>query len=297
MERPAPSLRAMTTESRETDRDRRGSRIVALVDASRSSQAALEAAADLAARRGMELHALFVEEAALLRSAAYPFTQEIGAVSGTTRRFEVAEVEARLHWQVERVRHLLARIRTSRQVEHVFSVRRGVVCREVLSLAGPEDWLILGRVGWSATARTLGSTARRLIREAHGTVVLWNAGRLATEGTVAVLLDDAGQDPAALDTACALARESDRPLTVICPPLEDRAAAAARDRILARHLAGRRIEARQVEPEITEPGGLARVLREMNAAELVLGRSCRLMRDPEVDTILETLPMPVTITR
>ena len=54
-------------------------RVLALLDASRHSLAALTAAVNLASLRHAELVALYVEDMDLLRCAAFPFSCEIGA--------------------------------------------------------------------------------------------------------------------------------------------------------------------------------------------------------------------------
>ncbi|MFY0990181.1 universal stress protein [Halomonas sp. C05BenzN] len=150
-------------------------RVLALLDASRQSLAALSAAVDLAASRQAELVALFVEDIDLLASAGFPFSREVGAQSGLSRPLSPEAVEASLARQVKRATQALAEAVAGRQVRHRFQVSRGRVASEALALAGPGDLLVLGKAGLSGQwGVRLGSTSRALILEAPCTVIIWD---------------------------------------------------------------------------------------------------------------------------
>ena len=68
-------------------------RVLILLDGSRLSLAALEAAAEIAAARNAEVLGIFVEEINLLRAAGYGFAQEVGGSSGLARPLETAALE------------------------------------------------------------------------------------------------------------------------------------------------------------------------------------------------------------
>lgn len=150
-------------------------RVLALLDASRHSLAALAAAVELASRRQVELVALYVEDIDLLRCAAFPFSCEIGAQSGLTRPLTADSLETSIARQLQRVQQALSGAVAGRRLRHRLEVSRGQVTRAALSLARADDVLVLGKAGSSERWGTrLGSTSRRLIMEAPCTVLLWD---------------------------------------------------------------------------------------------------------------------------
>ncbi|WP_187774599.1 universal stress protein [Billgrantia pellis] len=152
-----------------------GARVLALLDASRHSLAALAVAVDLASRQQAELVALYVEDTNLLACAAFPFSCEIGSQSGTTRPLTHASLEATHARQLQRVNRALSAAVAGRHVRHRLDVRRGQVASEALTRAGPADVLVMGKAGATERwGRRLGSTSRRLILEAPCAVLLWD---------------------------------------------------------------------------------------------------------------------------
>ncbi|MGR4068020.1 universal stress protein [Billgrantia sp. C5P2] len=150
-------------------------RVLALLDASRHSLAALAAAVDLASQRHVELVALYVEDLDLLRCAAFPFSCEIGAQSGLTRPLTPDSLENSIAHQLQRVQQALAEAVAGRDLRHRLEVSRGQIAVEALTKAGPGDVLVLGKAGTSERwEKRLGSTSRRLILEAPCSVLLWD---------------------------------------------------------------------------------------------------------------------------
>ena len=271
-------------------------RVLLLADASRPSLAALEAAVDLAVHRRAELHAVFVEETALLRGAGFAFAREVGALSGTTRPIEASAVEARLRRQAERVRLALEEAVAGRGISHSLSVRRGNVLREVLTLAGPHDLLVLGRIGWSAIpGRGLGSTARALLRQAPGSLLLWTVNPRHLEGSVVAWVDNAEAATDILAEAAATARHRRRPLTVLLPTPDSGTSPATRDRTVADWLARTGVDATVRKLPALDPTTVARTLRAERCAELLISRRSRLMTGLAAEATLDTLNLPVTV--
>lgn len=272
-------------------------RILVLLDASRPSLAALEAALELAARRQDELHAVFVEETDLLRCAGLTFTREVGATTGAARPLDTATLRTRLRRHAERTWRTLAQAAAARGVRHRLSVRRGTVLSEALNLTGPDDLIILGRIGWSAApGRRLGSTARALVREAPGRVLLWTP-RPADEGPLLVLVDTFESSGDTLAVAASHARQHTRELILLLIPLEDEDAVRARDRAVENWLAGLDYPAEVRRLNSATPRALAHALRQERGAELVLSRRSRLLQGRDGEAFLEALSVPVTITR
>ncbi|WP_445157459.1 universal stress protein [Halomonas sp. E14] len=151
------------------------SRVLALLDSSRHSQAALAAAVDLACRRRAELVAVYVEDLDLLRCAAFPFSCEIGAQSGLSRPLTAERLESVIARQLQRVQQALQLAVAGRDLSHRLEVGRGQVVNEALARTASADVLVLGKAGATERYGTrLGSTSRRLILEAPCTVLLWD---------------------------------------------------------------------------------------------------------------------------
>lgn len=169
-------------------------RVLALLDASRHSMAALAAAVDLANQHQAELVALYVEDLDLLRCAAFPFSCEIGAQSGLTRPLTPGSLEVAIARQLQRVHQALAAAVAGRNLRHRLKISRGQVAGEALTLAGPADVLVLGKAGiserWGAR---LGSTSRRLVLEAPCPVLLWDEKRPYRRGPLRWLDSSSGR--------------------------------------------------------------------------------------------------------
>src|SRR5690554_246741 len=116
-----PRRAAATTKSRATATVKRRAaamsepseamRVLALLDDSRQSQAALAAAVALADEASAELVALFIEDLDLLRCAAFPFSCEVGASTGLTRPLQSEELRSEEHTSELQSRpHLVCRL-------------------------------------------------------------------------------------------------------------------------------------------------------------------------------------------
>ncbi|MCE8002255.1 universal stress protein [Billgrantia ethanolica] len=172
-------------------------RVLALLDASRHSLAALSAAVDLASLRHAELVALYVEDMDLLSCAAFPFSCEIGAQSGLSRPLTHDSLEASIARQLQRVHQALAGAVAGRSLRHRLEVTRGQVAAAALTMAAPEDVLVLGKAGTTERWGTrLGSTSRRLILEAPCTVLLWDERHPFKRGPLRWLKPAAGENEA-----------------------------------------------------------------------------------------------------
>ncbi len=294
----------MTTEPPATgEEDERESpdpirRIIVLLDASQSSLRALDTAVELARRRRSELHALFVVETALLRSAGFAFASEIGAISGARRPLQSAPLEASLQRRAERVRRAVERAIAGEDIPHSISVRRGAVVTEVLELTGPDDLLVLGKVGWSAApGRALGSTARELATNAFCPVLLLPLRPERQRNAVVVLVDDLAHSRNALRLAQLRAHENRRPLTIFLTPEADAERDRERSQAVSDWLRQAGGERSRIQPLCSlDPRALKYELRAAHASELVVSRATRPMRSAGANGVLERVDIPVIVT-
>ena len=271
-------------------------RVLILLDGSRLSLAALEAAAEIAAARNAEVLGIFVEEINLLRTAGYGFAQEVGSSSGVVRPLETAALEARLQALADQARRALQQTMARRGLAQTLKLCRGRVAEEVLNLMQPQDLVVLGRVGWSAIpGARLGSTARVLLRQAPGEVLLWTESRPQRQNRVVVLLNhDQAANHRAVRVGAELARRSQQPLSVL---IRSRSAddQSLTEDILS-YLQREGIVARVKRVALASAGAAVRALQEEGASQLVLSRSNSLLAEQDADVLLSELNLPITVT-
>jgi nucleotide-binding universal stress UspA family protein len=260
------------------------------------SYGALQAAAGIAAKSGADVLGVFVEELNQLRSAGYGFAREVGGSSGISRPLAAGEVEQRMQRLANEARRALADAVASYGGRHDLSVARGHVIDEVLALAGPQDLLVLGRVGWSsAPGALLGSTAKGIVRRSQGRVLLWCEGRVEPLGRVVVFLNDHQEaNIRAVQAAAEVIRHSQRPVTLLLGadstfPSEDLQS-------IVRELGIKEADLRVRSLPSTDPATVAGILRQERAAQLVLSRGCTLLQEPGAEQLLVALSLPVTVT-
>lgn len=271
-------------------------RVLILLDGSRLSLAALEAAADIAHARNAEVLGIFVEEVNLLRSAGYGFAREVGGSSGVARPMDIAAIEARMRSLAEQARRSLERAMAQRGLAQALTLCRGRVSDEVLNLTRPGDLLVMGRVGWSGIPGSrLGSTARVLVSQAPGDVLLWADPPVRSRNRIVVLLNhDQGANHRAVRVGAELARRNRQPLTILVRTETDRDERIAED--LLTYMANEGITARVSFLPMASTGAVARVIREEGASQLVLSRQCSLFREQGADTLLIEMNLPVIVT-
>ena len=271
-------------------------RVLILLDGSRLSLAALEAAAEIAAERNAEVLGVFVEELNLLRAAEYAFTREVGGSSGLARPLELAALQSRMQAQAERARQLLQRTMARHGLVQTLQLCRGRVAEEVISLMQPEDLVVLGRVGWTCIpGARLGSTAQALVQQAPGEVLLWTEPRAQRESRVVVLLNHHQlNNYRALQVGIALARRSNQAMTVLVrsQPDDDQSPV---DDVLA-YLQNKGVAARVERIAMANAGAAVRAIQKENASQLVVSRSSGLFANHEAEALLAELNLPVTVT-
>jgi len=271
-------------------------RILVGLDASRHSLAALEAAADLAARMEAELVGLFVEDINLLRLAELPFAREVGGFSATRRRLDSRQLERQLHVQAQRARRALEAQARRVQVHWSFKVTRGGVALELLSAASEADLVILGRAGHFASGTGhLGSTARGVVSGATCSALVMTQGR-QLRLPVLVVFDGSPLAWKTLSVAAGLVREEDRHLAVFVLA-EGMQEAQGLKRKLAKWLRERDLVARYRLLAKTSLGRLLESIEREGCGTLVLPAASVYLEGAELLTLLDELEIPVLLVR
>lgn len=270
-------------------------RIIVLVNDTGDSNAALEAAARMAARRGAELQALFVEDVNLLRSAGLPFAREIGLTSATARPLDSRDIERRLKVQAERAKEILQQLSNRLSVRSSFRVSRGDVEREALGNARPEDLLVVARSG---SARRGGSRLSdregRIAQGAACSVMFIGEETPQEHQPVVVLYANTERGRRSLALAAAMARDVGQPLVILLPPgtaeRHESLMASAREWAQSHGVPLRFHDLGQ-----EDAASLLTALRREQGQILVIQRDSSAMRSPVGRHLLDDVDTPVVV--
>lgn len=270
-------------------------RVIVLVSDAGDSNAALEAAAKLAARRGAELHALFVEDVNLLRSAGLPFAREIGLTSASVRPMSTEAVEQRLRAQAERSRQLLERISRRLNIRASFRVSRGNVEHEALGSTQPDDMLVLCRADRSRRGGSrLSDREGRIAATARCTVMLVGERQPEDHQPVLVLYANTARGKRSLALAASMARDADQALVLLLPPgsdaEHDQLARSARDWADDHGLKLRFRNLNRLDAD-----ALLAALHREGGQSLVIPRDTAALRDPYDRLLLDEVDAPVVV--
>ncbi len=180
-------------------------RILIGLDASSHSQAALEAAATLAAGLRAELVGVFVEDVELLRAADVSFVREILWLSTHASETDSERIRVQMEAQAMRARLSLEEAASTAGVRFEFAVRRGNVAMELLEAARHADLVLVGKASLGGSGRKLGRTAERLLSGSPAPVMVLRKG-LHLGLPIMVLYDGSAGSETALRVAVDLAR-------------------------------------------------------------------------------------------
>lgn len=265
-------------------------RILALLEGG-AAEATLEAAAELAARRGLPLVGLLVEDADLLSTAGLPFAREIGLATARPRPLDAAELEALMRERAHRFRALIDQLGARHGITAGLEVGRGRRAEAVLGRLHPDDLLVVRRAAW---AQRPGGLLEGLLAGAECAVVL--VGRRPVAGPAGggpmVLLDGTEGAERALARAIAFARRERQVLTLLLGP--GQGGAAARRQATAA-LAEHGIEARFLELGRAGAAELLRVVRRERPQLLFVSRSSPLLAGPEGAHVAECEEPPLVL--
>jgi nucleotide-binding universal stress UspA family protein len=190
-------------------------RILVALDASRESQAALEAAAKLAARLEAELLGLFVEDVDLLNLAALPFSREVPLLSRTSCILEPEQIERDLKSRAAMARRALAEAAAAFHIGWSFRIARGRVETELLAAAKDADLVALGKGTRPLSGHAyLGSTGRAIAARTIRSVLFAAMTSGLADAAVAAVYREGRRSGEALTLAARLAKHDGRSLVV-----------------------------------------------------------------------------------
>jgi nucleotide-binding universal stress UspA family protein len=195
---------------------------VVAIDMSTASRKALEAAAEIAAMIGAELHGVLVEDINLVRLAELPDSAELGVLSGSRRELDVDRLEHSLAALARRARQELSQVAARASVAWSFEVVRGPVLAEVLRVAEGAGLVALGRSGTGIGRDRPGSTARGLL--AAGRQSVWLQHPAGSTGQVVLVCGSDAAPEATVDAVARLKRAArDGVAVVVTAPTVKRA--------------------------------------------------------------------------
>ena len=267
-------------------------RILAALDASPPSLAALEFAVTLAASVDAELEALFVEDTNLLRLGERPGARGVGSFSGSVRFLDPASVALHLRAGAGLAREAVAASAGQAGVRWSFRIARGRVTDVVAEASVTADVVSIGRVGWApGLPGRIGATTRALLRAPRSAALVLS--RLRRGRPVCVVTDGSAPGREALRLAAALARRERVPLAVLLAAggpengerLRRETAAliepAGLERVRFHTLAAR------------SPAAILRVLEREAAGALVLPAGIPWLEEENLVALLAGTPLPV----
>ena len=265
-------------------------RILVALDTSPHSQAALEAAVNLAAKMNAELLGLFVEDTALLRLAEVPCAREILYFSAAEIPLSRASVESRFRVQAGQARKAMAAAARRAQVEWSFRTVRGDVTSEVLAAASDVDLLAMGKGGWSLDRKfRMGSTALELSTSSIPVLLLPESG-LPPKTSLVVYYDGSSAAKRGLLAALQLEDAGMDGITVLLDAANRDDAIILQNEIgtLTRR-ATHNLGYRQIDPD--DKTSLLRILETERTGVLVLGGREFLKKLPPLDVLLRETDM------
>ena len=244
-------------------------RILLTLDAVAHSPQLLDTASRLAARLDAELHALFVEDANLLRLAGLPFAREVRLTSATTRKLQNPEMERALRAQATRAQQALAVAAGRMNVRWSFRVTRGEVAAEVASESLQTDLVTVNLgIGQQARLTRLSATIGTLVSDMScpALMLLQDA---SLQPPFVTVYDGTPPSDRALTLAARLARTDSREVIVLIVASDEQARVRQRDEAVTRLTQEGAIPRPRLLGAI-DPESLARAVRAVHAGTLIL---------------------------
>jgi len=271
-------------------------RILLALDAVAHSPRLLETASRLAARLDAELHALFVEDANLLRLAGLPFAREVRLTSATTRRLQNPEMERALRAQATRAQQALAVAAGHMNVRWSFQVTRGEVAAEVAGESLQTDLVAFNLgVGRQARLTRLSATVETLVSDVScpALMLLQDA---SLQPPFVTFYDGTPPSRRALALTARLARTDSREVIVLIAASDEQAREQLRDEAVSR-LTQEGSVPRPLLLSTIEPVSLSRAVHAARAGTLILPLGGAVLGVETVRRLLEQVECATLLVR
>lgn len=273
-------------------------RIVVAMDSSPHSRAALNAAAELAARLHAEIEGLYVEDIDLINLAGLPFGNAVDLATGRAAPFDIGALEAQLRAETARARRALEDAARRTRLVSSFRVVRGRLETEIVAAAGEADLLILGAAGLGlgpARGFKPGRMALAAAARAPRSVLLLRQGSRIL-GRPLVAYDGTPAADKALDAAVELARPGNYPVRLLIAEQDTEKARALEEKAAARvREAGGRFMRQQGDSAALPD--MCGIVQQTDADILVIAAEDARLQGEGRSTLLERVACPVLLVR
>ncbi|HVC60877.1 MAG TPA: hypothetical protein VND19_11015 [Acetobacteraceae bacterium] len=203
----------------------------------------LRAVAEFAALLELDLHGLFIEDAALLALAELPFAREIRLPTHEWQKLDADRIAGELHRAAEHAQRLLHEVAAALDVPTAFQVLRGDPAETIAAIASGSDVIVVAEP--AAPGGRLAPGLSRVYEAAHGSaasLLLLPGGFTPRRGPVAVLL--AGTDDPSLPPAARAAVNTRERLLVLLPEGDVALGGSVAERAMALGLSRSRVATR-----------------------------------------------------
>lgn len=271
-------------------------RILVALDASEPNRGALQVATLLASQLHAELHALFVEDANLVRLAELPFAREMIYGSREGRRITPANMERQMAAQATRLRQLVEATALQNQIKADFKILRGQISRELCLAAQQMDLLILSKSTQSLhQSLKLGKVAQDVLATANSNLLLLQYGA-RIERPVAVLFDGSEVSQRALEFSIQLAHGDHDQLTVIYPAVDSKRLHELQTQV-ENQCRPPGIDTGQVRLNSNTSAALLQALTRYNSRVLVVEAMTDEFKPEDIKTLIQQSHIPVIVMR
>ena len=271
-------------------------RIVVAMDSSLHSQAAAEAAVELAARFKAALEGLFVEDVNLINLADHPLCRLVSFPTAEARAPDPVALQRYIRGECARAQRTLESMAARMQLRPGFRILRGRVESEIVTAASGADLLVVGVAGRGGQARAHpGSVALAAVERATRSVLVYRSG-VSAGGAPLVCFDGSDGAIKVLDAAVSLQRDSKREMRIVLMPRERSDLETLRetiDRLSSEH----GLETHLIECVPPTAQRLCQLAGRPGVSGVVIGANNPVLKEGGLKQLLAGAPCPILLVR
>jgi nucleotide-binding universal stress UspA family protein len=198
----------------DTDRTVLLREILVAIDTSTHSQAALEAAVTLAKTMEANLQGLFVQDEIWQKLSQLPSTSSVNTLTGNVIPLESETLEDHINLLRNRLRRKMEYLSRRNKVTYSWNSLRGKVEDKILEASKNADLITIGLKGKSASRKRIGSSAKKIIQQAHKPVLVLKEG-LHLGRTLTVVYDASRESQKGIKLALKIAEKNNSSINVL----------------------------------------------------------------------------------